>query len=290
MVAEAPFGPPSVTTWTWPRACNAVSVVVTTTKNTLGEIIGSTTPTKPRQPVAPSRRAASSTSSSMSDRAAASTSRLKPETIQRVTHAVVSTAQPGLVVQPGVAIPSPSSTQSIGDIDGSSISSHTTPAALAEYANGRENSVRNTRIPGRRWDSGTASAIAITSPPTTTTSVKRKVCQSRRPNAGLNRSAKFARPTDRVGFDDVGGAGREVDRLEQREDHEDPEPGEGGREEREAQDRVARSLRATADGRPVVDVRRRDEGVAHRAGASAWVPDDHASCRPGDARWSRSGG
>jgi hypothetical protein len=131
-VVVLPLGPPSVITWTWPSAWRALSVVVTTTKNTLGEIIGSTTLKKFRSPVAPSIRAASSTSSSTPARPAPSTSRLNPATTQVVAQATVISAHGDSVVQPGAVSPASLSSQFTGDMDGSSISSHTTLAADAE--------------------------------------------------------------------------------------------------------------------------------------------------------------
>src|ERR1044072_3002051 len=116
-VVVAPLGPPSLITWTWPSACSAVSVVVTTTKNTLGEIIGSTTLKKLRKPVAPSMRAASSTSTSTLASPALSTSRLNPATTQTVAHATVISGHGPSVVQPGASTPNSPSTQFTGDID-----------------------------------------------------------------------------------------------------------------------------------------------------------------------------
>ena len=62
------------------------------------------------------------------------------------------------------------------------------------------NSVRNSRIPGSRCDSGTASAIGSTSPTITTNSVKSSVCSRTVPNSGVNSAAKFSPPTDRDGL------------------------------------------------------------------------------------------
>src|SRR4051812_45786790 len=110
-----PLGPPSVITCTCPSACSAVSVVVTTTKNTFGEIIGRTTLKKFRNPVAPSILAASRTSWSTPASPADSTSRLKPATTHTVAHATVISGHGDSVVHPGAAIPNSRSAQLTGD-------------------------------------------------------------------------------------------------------------------------------------------------------------------------------